>query len=287
MTNTNTDNFITTTETADTATTLISSMLQMELANKAVLINTVLNKSSLVQKGNTKVSFPKSDRFVADNKTIGEPTAFQKITLAVDSLDLNIHKHIPVRLEDRANMQSAVDLEPGIIQRMMSALVDAMEATVWTCIALASSGNPDHQIVSDGYSIAAVDLLEAKRLLDVVKAPKEGRIAAVHANEIKDLLQIQNFISAQNYPNSQSLINGEIGMVYGMKVVQHNVDAGAGKVAVYVPDHVVFAAQREPNFKMADAPLQYIATDYSVDMLYGCATMLDGCLGVVITKKTP
>lgn len=284
---TNTDNFITTTETADTATTLISSMLQMELANKAVLINTVLNKSSLVRKGDTKVSFPKSDRFVADDKVIGEATPFQKITLAVDTIDLNIHKHIPVRLEDRANMQSAVDLEPGIIQRMMSALVDAMETAVWTCIALASSSTPDHQIESDGYTIAAVDLLEAKRLLDVVKAPKEGRIAAVHANEVKDLLQIQNFISASHYPNSQSLINGEIGMVYGMKVVQHNVDAGAGKVAVYVPEHVAFAAQREPNFKMGDAPLQFIATDYSVDMLYGCQVMLDGYLGVVITKKTP
>lgn len=281
------DTFIEVSNTSATATSLVSAMLQMELANKAILINTVTNFSSLVQKGNNVVKFPKSDRFTAQNKVAGTATEIQAITLATDDLSLNVHKHIPVRLEDIASMQSVVDLEPGILQRMMSALVDAFEASIMTAVLLASSTGPDHQIVSDGYAIAEKDILEAKRLLDVASVPKDSRVICVHANEVKDLLQIANFIQANRYPNAQALVNGELGMIYGMKVVQHNVASGAGKVCVYHPEHVAFAAQREPNFESQRAPLTYVAQDYSVDMLYGVKVLQDGILGVVITIKTP
>jgi hypothetical protein len=185
-------------------------------------------------------------------------------------------------MEDIADLQAVVNMEAEIIARLASATVRAIEASCRAALDDVSTSNPDHDIGSDGYSLADVDILEAKRLLDVQKVPKANRFMAIHPTQTKEVLQLANFVQQDRNASSTALQNGMIGQAYGFTVVE-SVDVEADKPLFYHQSHCAFASQMEPKFEKQRAPLVNFATDYALSLLYGVKVLDSGKRGVRIT----
>ena len=272
------------TETTATSYDLVSELVQMELSQEANLVHTCQDFSGQVRKGADSVKIPRFDSFTAQDKTENTAVELQAITASADQLDLTTYKATPVRLEDIADLQAVVNMEAEIVARLATALVRAIEADARAALDDVSSSAPDHDIDSDGYSLAAVDVLEAKRLLDVQKVPKGDRYMAIHPTQCKEILQISDFIQQDRYPQQQALMNGEIGMLYGFKVIE-SVDVEADKPLFYHKSHCAFARQMAPKFEKQRAPLVNFATDYALSCLYGFKVLDAGVRGVRITVQ--
>jgi N4-gp56 family major capsid protein len=278
------DNFMGVTETVATSLDVVSAMVQEELRNNAVLFNAVTDYTSLVVKGANTVKIPRGTALTAGTKSEGTASEIQAITWATDDLELSAHKHIVVRLEHIANEQSVVDNEAEIVTAMSKAMVQSYEDVIFTELAKASSSAPDHKIDSDGYVLAEVDILEAKRLLDVQNAPLSDRFMLIHPTQLKEVLAIANFIQQDRYAGNQAIMNGEVGMVYGFKVLV-STTCTENKAYFWQKGHVAFARQVDVEFKSAEAPLIYAATDYSVRALSGSKVLRAGVLGVEVTIR--
>ena len=270
------------TETTASSFDLVTALVQLELTQEANLVHTVMDYSAQVQKGADSVKIPRFDSITAWDKTENTAAELQSITASADQLLLNVYKATPVRMEDIADLQAVVNMEAEIIARLASATVRAIEATVRASLDDVSTSNPDHDIGSDGYSLADVDILEAKRLLDIQKVPKGDRYMAVHPTQVKEVLQLANFTQQDRFAGNTSLMNGELGMAYGFKVIE-STDVESDKPLFYHKTHCAFASQMAPKFEKQRAPLVNFANDYALSLLYGCKVLDSGKRGVRIT----
>ena len=274
------------TETTAGSFDYVSAMVQLELINKAILYPTISSYSEQVPKGADSVKFPRFDSFSAQDKTENSATTFQALTMAADQLELSKHKHIPVRLEDIAGLQTVPDVEGAIVERMASAMVAQWEDDIYAQLILASASNPDHRVeYASAATLAEADILGAIELLDIQNVPASDRFLAVHPTQKRDLLEIDNFVQADRYGSSQPIQNGELGMAYGLKVVMSTA-VTQDTSCIYHRSHVAFAAQMNMKFEKQRAPLDYLADDFSLSTIYGVKVLDAGKRGVKLENAS-
>jgi len=269
------------TETTATGVAVIAAMVQAELTNKAKIVHTIRNYTNLVEAGAKSVSFPLGTSLTAADKVENVATTAEKVTYSVDQLVLSSYKHCYTILEDRARVQSKIDVEADIMARQVSAIVRAVETSCNTAILLASSSGPDHQIDTDGYTITLAKINEANSLLDIQNVPEDERFILVHPTQKKELLDITAVISANQFGSADPIRNGQIGSLFGMPIIMSPA-ATENKVCVYHADHVAFAAQLAMGFEKGRS-LADLADEFSSNMLCGVKVLDSGKRGVVIT----
>jgi len=203
-----------------------------------------------------------------------------------DKIDLNKYKHLPVEIEDRAELQSVPNIEGEVAIRMVNSFIERVDADIEaTMNAGVSATSPDHiiQLGGDGYAHVVEDtILEFKRLLDTQKFPKTDRFMAVNASYMKDLLKIPNFIQQDRYSGNQAIRNGEIGQAYGFYIVQTEnvIHPKAWRRSAFG-----FAMQQTVEFETQRSSLRRLATEYSLSALYGMK-VLRGGIGIVVATQT-
>lgn len=266
------------TETGATAQSIVANLLQRELAVKSVLLPTILDYSSLVMPGAKEVAIPKATSFTAQNKSENTSTEWQAITASVDTVLLNIYKHIPARLEDIARAQSVIDWDVHMLGRMTSSMVTAIEASIASVLVKAT--NAIQLSGTSNLAATKADILEAKRILTAANVPLEDRFLAVPPGQEKALLAISDFVSASDYGSSMPIQNGELGRIYGFRVIVSNSFASDTEFVAYHKEHACFASQIAPKFEKQRAPLNELADDYSLSLLYGVKQLNGGAMGV-------
>jgi hypothetical protein len=150
-----------------------------------------------------------------------------------------------------------------------------LDQLIVTKLEAASAAAPDHRLAyANAATLGAADILAARELLQLQYIPFQECWIGVSPGSENDLLAITNFISADVYGSSAGLVNGEIGRLYGARVVMSAAFADL-KTIVWHPSAVAFGMQRQPNFdSMKD--LSNLAMLYSVDALYGAVTLDSG-----------
>ena len=99
----------------------------------------------------------------------------------------------------------------------------------------------------------------------------------------KNMLAISDFIDASKYGNNEPILNGEIGRVYGMRVMLHT---GFGvETSFWHKSAVGFAFQQQVRVQR-DYELKNLAWRYSLDYLAGFE-VLDGGKRTVLVEETP
>lgn len=266
--------------TGDTATdamkqTIIAAMVQRELIAKSILVSAVTDVSQFAVAGADEIEFPKLGSFTVVKKTSGVPVDAAALTYGTTKLLLNQHAVVQWLIEKKANKQAVVNLELENLQRAATAHAKQIDLDIHIeMLAGVSAAGPDHIIAFAGAGFAKEDIVNAMLLLDLQEVPSESRFLAVNPTEHATMLSIDNFIDASKYGSNMPIMNGEIGQVYGMRVLK-TTSVAAGRPIVFQKEALVIGFQMLTEYDQ-QKDLANLGTRYSLDQLYGCKTMLDG-----------
>jgi hypothetical protein len=273
--------------TGSTEMELIARIVQTELIESAVVLGTVTDYSSLLEPGVKSLEIPRfeadknagSGRFggpAVQNPDGVTPVALKTASLTTDKIDLNKWKNLAYRIPDRVNTQSRVDLVGELARkagREMAIYVDQEIIDVLDTL----SESVDYSGTNDAITLA--DITEARMKLNKANVPMNDRFLLISPEKEKDMLNIDNFIKANEYGAREALLNGEIGRVFGFRVVVSNLLSDAQSFA-YHREVVGYAMQKQIDFESQRADVTLRATDYSFAAGWGLTLMYDGLKGV-------
>ena len=266
------------TETSATGQDLVAALVQQQLIAQAQFMFCIRDESARAVKGAKSVSFPKTGDLDPTAKVENTASASQALTFAADQLLLNQHYQTLVRLEDIADVQSIVDVPGEILTRAAKGMAKKFDSAIYAALkAGASASAPDHII--DHYSasgaITRTKILAARKLLNDQNVPMEDRFMAVSTAQEAELLDIDQFVSAEKYGDRTALINGELGRLFGFRIIISTVVEN--DVTLYWHKSAcAFARQIDPKWEMARAPLELLADAYSLSSLYGVKVLDSG-----------
>ena len=271
------------TETVATSIDVVSAILQQELIQNSVLLGTVSDYSAWVIPGANTVKVPRAGSFTAGDKVENTASETQALTFATDDIELSVYKHIVAEVEDRAQEQAAVDVEGYYIQRMASAMVTAIESSVAGVLVKAAN---DIQLSGVGnLLITKADILEGRKLLDDNKVPANDRFLALPPAQEKAMLLIDDFVDASKYGSNEAVMNGELGRIFGMRVIKSTSFSSDSEAVIYHRSHAAFARQQSPKFEKQRASLSKLANELSLSLLYGVKQLDSGTRGMYLDES--
>lgn len=268
--------------TAATEREIILSVVQDELLRAAKLRPTVTEYPA--NPGEKSVSIPKFSQSFDGPATInpdGETVSdFQDIAFAVDTILLNQHVVLPYRITDRAEMQSSVNAKGEAAKSAGKQMGIYMDDQIIARLRQASATAPDHKIDLDGNAVAGSatalsleGITTARMLLNKQNLMSE-RWMVIPPDLEKDLLDLDQFRNADKYGSREALLNGEVGRIYGFRVMVHN-GLNANEAFCYEKEAVGIAVQQEIKFEEQRADVRLQSTDYAFTLLMG-SLVLDG-----------
>lgn len=276
------------TEVAAVQQALIASIVQDTLKQNSVLLGAVANYSSLAAPGNKSVSISRRTQFAAADKAENTDLTAQEMTFSVDTIDLTKHKAIYAKLERIAGIQAMPNVKAEIIKEMALELALQIDKDIYAQLILASASSPDHRIAfansGTDDTLGKTDVLEARRLLNVQNVPMNDRFLLVNPTHEKELLLIDDFVSADKYGSAQAVQLGELGRIFGMPVLMSNV-VTAKKVVAFHRSAVAFAQQLSPEFE-TDKDLKSVSDEFLMHVLYGAKVLDSGKRQVVLGTAT-
>ena len=274
------------TETSAAALANISNMAQLYLQQASKLIPTVSDFSHLAVKGSSSIKLPRSGGFTVGAKGENVAVDAQALTYAADTISLDQHRVIQFLLEDIADEQAMISVVQDSLMKAAADMAFDIDKLIKAEFDNASASAPDHVIQytdATNEDIELADVLAMRKLLiDQNIDPRQCFIGVGSAQE-KNMLNIDNMISAEKYGSNSPILNGEIGQIYGMKVIVSNVFDSTDSYAWH-PSSVGFAFQQGVRTQSL-YDLANLATRYSLDYLAGFE-VLDSGKRVVKIEET-
>jgi N4-gp56 family major capsid protein len=273
--------------TGVTEMTLISSIVQQELLESVVVLPTLDNKSSMVEKGLKQIDIP---RFDTDSSgRFGDPetqnpdgmtgVTLKAVDMEVDSIALNKWKNLSYRIPDRLSQQSRVNLEAELSRKAGREFAIYMDKEA---IAVLATLTQEVNYSGAGDTMALADITDARKTLNRNNVPEQDRFLLISPEKEADMLKIDNFIKADQYGARDALLNGEIGRVFGFRVIVSNL-LTADESYAYHREVAMYAVQQDISFESQRADVTVRATDYSFAAGWGLTLAYEGKKGVKFT----
>lgn len=273
---------------ADVSQALVLSMLQDSLTTTSILAPTFQNISNQARPGIKSIGIPDTGDLEALNKAAQTPGTKQRLIFSPDTLNLEDYKQVLVRLEDIANIQSEPNVPAAIARKASEAMVRAIESDTWAAARDGvSASTPNHVFGFSGGSgleagqlISKEDILRAREALNKANVSMADRFLAVPPRQERALLSIPEFIKANEYGSQAPIQNGELGQVFGFRVVM-STTVDEDHALFYNRGHLAWAMQQDPKFEVQRAELEHLADDYSLSALYGHRVLKGGVKAVL------
>lgn len=279
--------------TGATEMDLISSIVQDQLLEATMLRPTVEDHSDKAGKGIKSIELPRfASRFsgpAAQNPDGATPTTSQTVDFATDVIPLSDWTSMPYEVPDRVSKQSMISLEAELAKSAGREYGIYMDTQIIAKLRLAADGTgglPDHRIQLTGGTndkITLDDIAEARRLLNVANVPQSDRYLVISPDQEKAMLGISNFIKANEYGSREALLKGEIGQVFGFRVLVHN-GLNAAEACAYHKSAVGVAVQKEVSFETRRMDLALQSTQYCFSMGMGQAVLDEGRRQVLLNS---
>lgn len=273
------------TEVTATAKAEISNLIQSFLIQEAKLFPTVTDYSYLAVQGNKSIACPRSPGFnaVLDKAENTSAVLDDTNAYATDVIALDKHKYIQFLLEDFASVQATVGVANDSLMKAAKQVALQMDLDIITQLKLASATAPDHLIKYIDTAtnvIARADILAGRKLIvDQNMDPRECFIC-VGSEKESELLNISDFIDASKYGSNDPIMNGEIGKIYGMRVLVHT--GLTTETLMWHPSAVGIGVQMGARVQ-SEYDLKELGMRYSIDSLYGVKVLDQGVRNVEIS----
>ena len=270
--------------TSLTESDLIASIVQDELIQASVLRPTVTDLSSMALKGVKQIDWPRfnSSNLAPAVQNVDGTTevAGQTAVFALDSLLLNDWTSIPYEIPDRVAEQSMINLEAELAKSAGRRYGEYIDNQILVQLRLASASAPDHEIgfgsntTGVGTTISLDDIAKCRKLLNRGNLPQSERFLVIPPEQEQILIGLDNFRNADKYGSREALLKGEIGEIYGFKVIVHN-GAVENESFAYHKSSVAIAVQQEVKYETRRSRLGLQKTEYAFAMGMG-QKVLDG-----------
>ena len=277
--------------TGSTEMDLILSIVQEELTRAAKLRPTVRDFSASVSKGVKSIEIPRYDSSfsgpAAQNPDGTTPVTQQTVTFATDVLNLDKWVTLPWQVADRVSRQSMLNLEAELAASAGRKFGEYIDDELIAALRLAADGTgglPDHRIQLSGATntqITLDDVAHARELLNKQNISEMDRYMLISPAQERAMLNIHNFIEADTYGAREALLDGEIGRVFGFRVMVHNGLADLEAIC-YHRDAVGHAMQKDLSYETRRADLALQSTEYAFSAGWGTVVLEQGIKQVLI-----
>ena len=201
------------------------------------------------------------------------------MTFGVDTITFS-HQYVSAKIEDFAKVQSNVDVPAEVIKEIGAALARKVDDLILAQLTAPSLSNPDHKLPyadASNDDIGLSDITNARKLLrsnGKVMFDDDRCFGLVSPEQEEFLLQLDNIISSDKYGNAEAIQRGEIGRVYGFRMIVSDLLAPTESVFFH-SSAVAYASQS--NYKLEfSRDLDNLADHYVGSMLCGAKSMQEG-----------
>lgn len=269
-----------------------------------VLANLIKKMSFKGKKGDT-VHIPSPTRGSASAKTAGNQVNLIAATEGEVQVAINQHYEYSRLIEDIVEAQALASLRGFYTEDAGYALARQVDTALVQLGRGARGGNSANQAYTGGIigstgaaytsgtsnaaAIADAGIRKAIQILDDQDVPMDGRSLIVPPTARNSMLGIARFTEQAFKGTGSTLMNGEFGDIYGVKVyVSTNCDNAAGNTST---DRVALMIQRDWAVLVEQIGVrsqtqykqEYLGTLFTADTLYGAAELRDGsCVPLVV-----
>jgi len=266
---------------------VVSSIVQETLIQRSVMLPSIDDRSSEVRAGMDRLSIARFTALTVGDITEGTEVTPQAATIAQDELVMDKNKAITWEIPDKADMQAKVDLAAQLVRDAARSHAAQVDDDIIAELKLASAAAPDHRVVwanAPANTVTVADIVEGRKLLNVQSVDLADRFMLVGPDQEKALLQIDNFISTEKYGNSEAVQNGELGRLFGMKVLMStSANLAADEMLVYHRSACAYATQISPKFETQRNVLK-VLDEYALSQLYGVKLLDSGKRNVLFNN---
>ena len=286
-------------DVANVQEALVAEVVQREL-QAAVKLTMFTDYSELVGKGTESLKIPRADSFVTQARDNATPTAASasNLTFSFDKIDLDISRYVYYVIPGDVELDAKPSYELSAAARAASAhgrFLDVLKIDkLW------EGGSLTREVEYDsGVSDIEATLLNMIQEADEAEMLDDGnRFLIVRPQERKALLSVSNFVQADKYGDRTPLVTGELGSLYGVRVVNithvgtvadsNMITFGDGNMILCHRDSLGYAFHRRPQHDM-DKAIQFGAgsQEHTWDIKLGCSALQDGALIVKAGNFTP
>lgn len=272
---------ITGTQLATTKQTLISQMVQKELAFKAKLSGYVTDVSAMASQGADIIKFPKLTSFTVVNRSEGVAGERSALTSSTDSLLLDQNAYVSWGIDSMTVAQSNINAELEFAKFAAAAQARYVDNAIIAKIrSVAASFINVGADVSVSYA-NLLTMLEAIEVADGDVSQCAWLISPTQKNILMNIAEIKNF-----YQYGQATIpSGAIGFILGIPVVVHN-GLASKELFLVEKSGIALGFQKGASYdEQKDVTLGVNGKRAVVDQLFGVAGMALGLKSAGATKS--
>lgn len=263
---------------------LVAETVLRELQAAAKLGSIFADYSELVGKGTSTLKIPRANSFTVSNRDNATPTpaSAANLTFAFDEIALDQSKYVYYVIPGDVEMDAKPSYELTAASRAASAHARDMDIArlneLWDGADVAN----DVDFVSGTDSIEE-KLLEMMQVADEREMLDDGqRYLIVRPQERKELLSVANFVQADKYGDKTPLHTGELGSLYGIRVIMNNLQGTGfvdGNMILCHKESLGFAFHRRPIHD-SDKAIEWGAGSmaHTWDVKYGLEALQAGAL---------
>jgi N4-gp56 family major capsid protein len=269
---------------------------------KNLVVANLIKKMNFKGKKGDSVTFPAPGRGAASAKTVESAVTMQQMTGTGITVNIDKHYEYSRLIEDLAEVQSlsslrrfytddsgyalATQIDTDLLNNFSKAQGGAGNAT-WDKAVIGGDGSTNYTSGSANSSaITDAGLRKVIQTLDDNDVPMDGRSLVIPPVARNTMLGLARFTEQAFVGNGDSIRNGQIGDVYGVKVyVSTNCPTATGGARIAVmfhPEYGVLIEQLgirvQTQYKQ-----EYLATLLTADTLYGVGELRDtSAVGIAV-----
>jgi N4-gp56 family major capsid protein len=269
---------------------------------KNLVVANLIKKMNFKGKKGDSVTFPAPGRGAASAKTVESAVTMQQMTGTGITVNIDKHYEYSRLIEDLAEVQSlsslrrfytddsgyalATQIDTDLLNNFSKAQAGAGNAT-WDKAVIGGDGSTNYTSGSANSSaITDAGLRKVIQTLDDNDVPMDGRSLVIPPVARNTMLGLARFTEQAFVGNGDSIRNGQIGDVYGVKVyVSTNCPTATGGARIAVmfhPEYGVLIEQLgirvQTQYKQ-----EYLATLLTADTLYGVGELRDtSAVGIAV-----
>jgi N4-gp56 family major capsid protein len=269
---------------------------------KNLVVANLIKKMNFKGKKGDSVTFPAPGRGAASAKTVESAVTMQQMTGTGITVNIDKHYEYSRLIEDLAEVQSlsslrrfytddsgyalATQIDTDLLNNFSKAQAGAGNAT-WDKAVIGGDGSTNYTSGSSNASaITDAGIRKIIQTLDDNDVPMDGRSLVIPPVARNTMLGLARFTEQAFVGNGDSIRNGQIGDVYGVKVyVSTNCPTATGGARIAVmfhPEYGVLIEQLgirvQTQYKQ-----EYLATLLTADTLYGVGELRDtSAVGIAV-----
>lgn len=260
-------------DVANVQEALVAELVQRELQAASKLAGLFTDYSNLVGKGTSEVKIPRASSFAVSDRDNDTPTAASasNLTFSFDRISLDQSKYVYYVIPGDVEIDAKPSYEMTAASRAASAHGRNMDIArlnkLW--VGTASSIEVEYDAGVSDIEQVLLDMIEQadnQEMLD-----DGGRVLIVRPSERKALLGVANFVQADKYGDRTPLVSGELGSLYGVRVVMitHSGTEADGNAITFGDGNMILCHRESLGFAFHRRPI----TDSEKAIEYGAGSM--------------